>query len=335
MHARDKLAMGVLAAAGAAWGARAWLRARRWIELDNRVVVITGSDSGFGLVQARQVAEQGAIVVLAARNADALAAAADAVRSEGAREVLAVPVDVSNQADAEQLIELTVERFGRIDVLINTAGQMLVGAEPTLTLDDLRALMAVNFWGAVYTSRAALRHMRAARFGRIANVSSIGGRFAAPHMQPYTISKFALTGYTKSLRPEALRDNIYVTGIYPSTIRTGGHRHAWFKGNHEAEYSWFSLGDVIPGVATSVETAARMAIRGIQGGDPEVIIGLGARLKLAVDGILPNWSSELMDLLENAFPEATNLDAPAVQGRDIHGQVADFTNRIIPARARP
>jgi NAD(P)-dependent dehydrogenase (short-subunit alcohol dehydrogenase family) len=136
---------------------------------------------------------------------------------------------------------------------------MLVGAEPTLKIEDLRALMDVNFWGAVYTSRAALPYMRKARFGRIANVSSIGGRFAAPHMQPYTVSKFALTGYTKSLRSEALRDNIYVTGIYPSTIRTGGHRHAWFKGNVEAEYTWFSLGDVIPGIAASVETPAEQS----------------------------------------------------------------------------
>jgi short-subunit dehydrogenase len=154
-------------------------------------------------------------------------------------------------------------------------------------------------------------------------------------MQPYTVSKFALTGYTKSLRPEAIRDNIYVTGIYPSTIRTGGHRHAWIKGNQEAEYSWFSLGDVIPGVAVSVETAARMAIRAIQGGDPEVIIGLPGRLKIAIDGLMPNWSSELTDLLENAFPDPANLHAPAVQGRDIRGTIPDFTNRMVPGRTRP
>lgn len=335
MQTRDKVALGAIAAAGAMWGARAWLRSRRWIELRDRVVVITGSDSGFGLIQARQVAAQGAIVVLAARDAEALDAAAEAVRRDGAREAVAIPTDVTRPDEAGRLIDATVERFGRIDVLINTAGQMLVGAEPTLTLDDLRALMDVNFWGAVYTTRAALPHMRRAQFGRIANVSSIGGRFAAPHMQPYTVSKFALTGFTKSLRPEALRDKIYVTGIYPTTMRTGGHRHAWFKGDREAEYSWFSLGDVLPVVSASVESAARQAIRGIQGGDPEVIIGLGARLKIAIDGLMPNWSSEMMDLLEPAFPAPANLGAPAVQGRDIRGTIPDFTNRIVPARARP
>jgi NAD(P)-dependent dehydrogenase (short-subunit alcohol dehydrogenase family) len=335
MRTRDKLALGAIAAAGTMWGAKAWLRSRRWIELRDRVVVITGAASGFGLIQARQAAAQGAIVVLAARDAEVLDEAAESVRREGAREVLAIPTDVSKQEEAERLIDQTVERFGRIEVLINTAGLMLVGAEPTLTLDDFRTLMDVNFWGAVYTSRAALRHMRPARFGRIANVSSVGGRFAAPHMMPYTTSKFALTGYTKSLRPEALRDNIYVTGIYPSTIRTGGHRHAWIKGNQTAEYSWFSLGDVIPGVATSVETAARMTLKGIQSGDPEVIIGLAGRIKIAIDGLMPDWSSEMIDLLENAFPAPTNLESPAVQGKDIHGKIPDFTNPLVPKRARP
>jgi len=335
MRTQDKLALGTMVAAGTMWGARAWLRSRRWIELRDRVIVITGSDSGFGLIQARQVAAQGAIVVLAARDARKLDAAAEAVRREGASEVLAIPTDVSKPDEARWLIDTAVERFGRLDVLINTAGLMLVGAEPTVTLDDLRNLMDVNFWGAVYTTRAALPHMRQARFGRIANVSSIGGRVAVPHMQPYTVSKFALTGYTKSLRPEALRDNIYVTGIYPMTIRTGGHRHAWFKGNREAEYSWFSLGDVIPGLAASAERAARKAIRGIQGGDPEVIIGLGARLQIAIDSLLPNWSAEMMDLLEYALPAPTNLDGPALQGREIHGLIPDFTNRVVPDRARP
>jgi NAD(P)-dependent dehydrogenase (short-subunit alcohol dehydrogenase family) len=335
MRTETKLALGAIAAAGTMWGARAWLRSRRWVELRDRVVVITGSDSGFGLVQARQVAAQGAIVVLAARDAGKLEQAAEAVQRDGAQDVLAVPTDVAKPDQAERLIAQTVERFGRIDVLINTAGLMIVGAEPTLSLEDMHWMMNVNFWGAVHTTRAALPHMRRARFGRIANVSSVGGRFAAPHMLPYTVSKFALTGYTKSLRPEALRDNIYVTGIYPSVIRTGGHRHAWIKGNQEAEYSWFSLGDVIPGVATSVETAARIAIHAIQSGDPEAIIGLGARLKIAIDGLMPNWSAELMDLMENAFPAPTNLEAPAVQGRDIHGTIPDFTNKQVPDRARP
>jgi hypothetical protein len=92
---------------------------------------------------------------------------------------------------------------------------------------------------------------------------------------------------------------------------------------------------VIPGVAVSAETAAMLTLKGIQGGDPEVIIGLAGRIKIAIDGLMPDWSSEMMDLLENAFPAATNLDAPAVQGKEIHGKIPDFTNPLVPERARP
>lgn len=335
MRTRDKLSLGAVAAVGASVAMRSWLRSRRWIELRDRVVVITGSDSGFGLIQARQVAVQGAIVVLASRDGERLEAAAEAVRNEGAREILAIPTDVSKQDEAQRLIDLTVERFGRIDVLINTAGLMIVGAEPTLTLDDYRSLMDVNFWGAVYTSRAALPYMRKAKFGRIANVSSVGGRFVVPHMLPYVTSKFALTGYTKGLRAEAARDNIFVTGIYPTTIRTGGQRHAWFKGNQKAEYSWFGLGDVIPIVATSVETAAKQAIYAIQAGDPEIVIGLGGWLRIALEGLIPNWTAEMTGLVERIMPAPVDLNAPAVQGRDIHGTIPDFNNRMVPERARP
>jgi NAD(P)-dependent dehydrogenase (short-subunit alcohol dehydrogenase family) len=335
MRARDKLVLGSIAVGGTMWAARQALRYRRWVELRDRVVVITGSDSGFGLVQARQVAEQRAIVVLAARNPRKLEAAEEAVRREGAREVLAVPTDVSKEADARQLIDVTVERFGRVDVLINTAGIILVGPEPALDTEDFRTLLGVNFWGAVHTTRAALPYMRRAKFGRIANVSSLGGVSVAPHMLPYTVSKYALTGYTKGLRPEALRDNIYVTGVYPSVIHTGGHRHAWFKGDLEAEYSWFSLGDVLPGVAVSVETAARKTIRGIQAGDPDVFIGMGVRLRMALDGLWPNWSAEMVDLMEYVFPEPVSHGAPAVQGKHIRGEVPDFTNRMVPDRTRP
>ncbi len=146
MRTEKRLALGVGLVVGAMWSARQWLRAKRWIELRDRVVVITGSDSGFGLVQARQAAQQGAILVLASRNVEKLESAAEAVRKEGAREVIAAPTDVSDPRQAQELIDLTVERFGRIDVLINTAGLMLVGAEPTITLDDMRTLMDVNFW---------------------------------------------------------------------------------------------------------------------------------------------------------------------------------------------
>ncbi len=335
MKTTEKLALGLLAGAGALWGTRAFLRHRRWMDLSGRVVVITGADGGFGLILARQVAQAGAVVVLAARNAEALETAAADLRSHGAQDALAVPTDVSDEDQARRLILTAAERFGRIDVLLNNAGLMLVGAVPTLTIEDFRSILNTNFWGTVNPTMAALPIMREQQFGRIANVVSVGGRFVIPHMAPYIASKFALTGFTRAIRAEASRDNVLVTGIYPATIRTGGHTHAWFKGDTQGEYRWFALADTLPGLSTSAEAAATQAIRAIQGGDPEVIIGLAARLNVAFDGLFPDWSAELMALLERAMPAPADLDAPAVQGREIRGEIADFVNRLVPSAARP
>ena len=148
MRTQEKLAVGAIAAAGAMWGMRAWLRcASAGIELRDRVVVITGSDSGFGLIQARQVAEQGAIVVLAARNGEALEAAADAVALAAQAIWPPFPPMFPSRRRPSACLNPTVARFGRIDVVINTAGLMLVGPEPTMTIDDFRYLMDVNFGG--------------------------------------------------------------------------------------------------------------------------------------------------------------------------------------------
>ena len=334
MKTSHKLVLGALAGAGVLWGTRALLRKMRWMDLRDRVVLITGADSGFGLILAKQIAGQGASLVLAARKADRLEAAAEEVRGAGASEVLVVPTDISVESQANDLIAKALEHFGRIDVLINNAGQILVGAQPTLSLDDYRDLMATNFWGAVYTSHAALPFMRERGEGRIANVGSVGGRFAIPHMLPYVASKYALTGYTKALRAEAARAGVLVTGIYPATIRTGGHTHAWFKGDADAEYRWFALSDSIPGIATSAEIAAEKAIFAIQAGDPEVIIGLAGKLNVAFEGLFPDWSAELVALIEKAMPAPANVGQPAVQGEELHGRFAEFVNRMVPQIAR-
>ena len=135
------------------------------------------------------------------------------------------------------LVNLAAEKFGQVDILINNAGIIQVGPVETLTLRDIEEAMATNFWGAVYCTMAAIPHMRRQRFGRIGNVISIGGKVPTPHLVAYSASKFALTGFTESLRAELAKDGILVTGVYPHIMRTGGHVHALIKGDHETEYS--------------------------------------------------------------------------------------------------
>src|SRR4051794_13811421 len=161
MKNRDKLALGLLAGVGLAWGARAWLRSRRRIELEGRVVLITGGTTGHGLLVAKLAADQGALVVVAARDPPEIRAAEDELRRPGARDVLAIPTDVTDEAQVRALAGRTLDRFGRIDVLVNNAGTIGVGPLETMTLDDFRQVMETNFWGALRMTWAVLPHMRA------------------------------------------------------------------------------------------------------------------------------------------------------------------------------
>ena len=335
MRNRDAILLGALAGAGALWGARAWRRARRRIDLTDRVVVVTGASSGHGLIVARLAAERGAHLVLAARSLDRLEAARPELLRQGARSVLTVATDVRDEAQVRSLIGQAISRHGRVDVLINNAGLIQVGPVETMTLDDFRDAMATNYWGAVHASLAVLPHMKAQGFGRIGIVSSIGGKVAAPHLLPYTASKFALTGFTEGLRAELLKDNILVTGLYPGTMRTGGHTHAEFKGDHQAEYTWFALGDSIPGLASSAESVARKFLDGICDGEVEVLVGWQTHLGVLMHSLLPEETSELLALVNRFLPRSEGRPTAAVRGEDLVGIAPDILNQAVPTGTRP
>jgi NAD(P)-dependent dehydrogenase (short-subunit alcohol dehydrogenase family) len=335
MNNGAKVALGLLAGAAALHGTRAWLRGRRRIDLDGRVVLITGGSTGLGFLLAKEAAARGAILVLNARDPGELAAAEAEVRAAGAADVLAAPGDVGVEEEAARVVRDAVERFGRLDVLVNNAGTILVGPEAAVTLDDYRRVMATNFWGALHCTLAALPAMRRAGFGRIANISSIGGLVAVPHLAPYCASKFALTGLTRCLRAELARYGILVTGVYPKTIRTGGHTHAWFKGDADAEYLWFAAGDTLPLLSASAGSVGRRVLDALAHGDPEVMPSIVARLAVAADALMPDWTAELRALVESRMPPPTNLGAPAVRGSEIEGRLAELLTRMVPDAARP
>jgi NAD(P)-dependent dehydrogenase (short-subunit alcohol dehydrogenase family) len=334
MTNRDRILIGALAGAGAAWGARQLLRMARRITLEDRVVVITGASTGHGLMVARYAARRGARLVLAARETENLSAAELEMIHQGARDVLAVPTDVNDRAQCQYLVDVTTERHGRVDVLVNNAGIIQVGPMETMTIRDFEEALATNFWGAVYCTLAAVPYMRERRFGRIANVVSVGGKFPAPHLLPYTASKFALAGLTQALRVELAKDGILVTGVYPHLMRTGGHVHAWVKGDRPAEYTWFALGDTLPLISTSAEYVARRLWRAVCAGDAEVIVGWPAAVAATVHNLCPNWTLEGLALINRLLPEPAGTGGP-VRGQDVPGRLPEFLSQQVPAPARP
>jgi short-subunit dehydrogenase len=194
--------------------------------------------------------------------------------------------------------------------------------------------MATNFWGAVYCSLAAIPYMRQRRFGRIGNVVSIGGKVPTPHLLPYTSSKFALTGFTKALRAELAKDGILVTGIYPHLMRTGGHVHAYVKGDRAVEYSLFALGDTLPIVSVSAESVARRLWDAVRHGDPEVIAGWPSVIAAKVHALFPNWTAEALSLIAGLLPRDDESIVP-VRGEDVPGRLPEALSRQIPPGTRP
>lgn len=188
----------------------------------DQVVIVTGASSGIGRALALQLAGQGAKVILAARRAELLEQVAAACRQAGG-EALAVPTDVSEEAQCKALVETTITTFGRLDMLVNNAGLAVIARlEDYADLSLFHHTMGVNFYGAVYCTYYALPHLIRSH-GRIVTVSSLGGKAPLPYNSPYIASKFALHGFFDSLRIEMVKHEVSVTIICPFWVVTGFH----------------------------------------------------------------------------------------------------------------
>jgi NAD(P)-dependent dehydrogenase (short-subunit alcohol dehydrogenase family) len=192
----------------------------RLAPLDEQVIVITGASSGIGLVTAREAARRGACVVLAARNAQALEDAAAGIRSGGGRAVSAV-ADVSDPAQVDAIAECAIKQFGRIDTWVNNAAVSMYGRIADLPIEDMRRQMDVNYWGQVYGSRVAVRHLRD-RGGALINVGSALSDRAIPLQGGYCAAKHALKAFTDTLRMEIEEAGlpVSVTLVKPASIDT-------------------------------------------------------------------------------------------------------------------
>lgn len=179
----------------------------------DKVIIITGASSGIGLASARLFGSCGAKVVMAARHLDKLQAEVPSV-SANPENVLCVKTDVSREEDCRELIDKTVERFGRIDILVNNAGISMRAMFRDLDLSVIRSLMDVNFWGTVYCTKYALPYLLQSK-GSVVGVISIAGYSALPARTGYSASKYAIRGFLDTIRIEHLRDGLNVLVFAP------------------------------------------------------------------------------------------------------------------------
>ncbi|MHB1334113.1 MAG: SDR family oxidoreductase, partial [Sulfuriferula sp.] len=187
--------------------------------IEGKIVVITGTSSGLGEATARHLSEQGATVVLGARRIDRIIALAkELAGSEG--KAIAVQTDVTQSAQVQKLVDTAVEKYGRIDVMINNAGLMPHSPLDRLKIDDWDRMIDVNIKGVLYGIAAALPYMQKQKSGHIINVSSVAGHKVRPASAVYAATKHAVLALSEGLRQEVKPYNIRTTVISPGAIDT-------------------------------------------------------------------------------------------------------------------
>ena len=188
----------------------------RGLEIRGSVAVVTGASSGIGAATARELARQGAAVVLAARRAERIHALAEEIAWQGGR-ALAVPTDVTARTDVDRLVDRTIEAYGRIDVLVNNAG---VGGGSSIDARDkmMQQIVAVNLLAPARCVQAALPHMRRQGRGVIVNIGSVAGEIGVSAL--YSGTKFGVRGLSDALRRELRRNHIAIVLVEPGFIRT-------------------------------------------------------------------------------------------------------------------
>jgi len=190
------------------------------VSLKNKVVLITGASSGFGEDAARLFAREGCKVVLAARRLDRLQALAAEIQNEGG-EALAIPVDLSQPAEIELMVQTALDLYERIDILFNNAGYGSVDWFEKLKPErDIETIIRVNLIGTMLVTRAVLPQMLERGEGHIINMASVAGLIAAPLITTYSASKYGVRAFTDALRREVSPFGIKVSGIYPGPATT-------------------------------------------------------------------------------------------------------------------
>ncbi|QJE73847.1 SDR family oxidoreductase [Aerophototrophica crusticola] len=254
-----------------------------------QVVWITGASSGIGEALAKELAGQGARLVLSARRQAELERVRDACGGHNAPVVL-LPLDVADTDSAPQAVARALEAFGRVDMLVNNAGisQRSLARDTSLEVD--RRIMEVNFFGTVALTKALLPHLVTQGSGRLVAISSIVGKFGSPLRSAYSASKHALHGFFDSLRAELAGTGVQVTLVCPGFIRTEVSANA-LTGDGSAQ------GFTDPGQANGMDPAvfARHMLDALARGEREVVIGGKEAQYVRIKRFFPDLFARLLE----------------------------------------
>lgn len=192
--------------------------------LKQKVAIVTGASSGIGEATAIALAAAGAKVAIIARRSERLETLTQRIQQNGG-EALPITADVANEAQVQDMVSATKDKWGRVDILVNNAGVMLLGPIYEANTEDWRRMFDVNVLGLMYATHAILPLMKAQGEGHIVNISSVAGRVANAGTGVYNATKWAVGAFSESLRKEVHKDKIRVTIIEPGLVATELPQH--------------------------------------------------------------------------------------------------------------
>lgn len=255
-------------------------------EIKGLRVLITGASSGIGRAVALELARRGAELTLASRRLLSLKKVAEDIQSAfpDAHRPLIVRCDVTDRQEVKSLVERSVRRWGGIDVLINNAGIGVYGDTEFTTLDDFRAVMEVNFFGAVQCLQEVLPLMKRARKGLIVNITSVAGKHGVPYLGAYGATKAALSVLGQSLRAELSDSGVSVLNVYPSYTQTDFFRNEKKVGGARRPH----------GPYASPQKVARAVVRAVESRKHNLVLSLEGKALALTQGLFPGLVEKAM-----------------------------------------
>jgi NAD(P)-dependent dehydrogenase (short-subunit alcohol dehydrogenase family) len=264
-------------------------------DFSKKVAVITGAGSGIGQALAVALAERGCIVALADVNQNGLQATRGQVVAAGATCSTHV-VDVADREAVEAFAAEVFQEHGAVHLVINNAGVTLVDQAERVSYEDFNWIMNINFWGVVYGTKAFLPYLWQVDEAHIVNVSSLFGLVAMPAQSTYNASKFAVRGFTESLKMDLAGSSIGVSCVHPGGIKTSIGKHARVREDSISVSKEELLAEFEKRATTTPERAAAVIIRGIEKKRRRILIGFDARLFDWISRLFPGSYERIFGL---------------------------------------
>jgi NAD(P)-dependent dehydrogenase (short-subunit alcohol dehydrogenase family) len=282
-------------------------------EISGRVAVVTGAASGIGRALAYELARRGAKLALSDVDTAGLAETCQHARVIGA-DVHQQPLDVTDRDAVLDYADTVAAHFGAVNIVINNAGVAFTGDIEDMNFEQIERVIDVDFWGVVHGTKAFLPHLIASGEGHVVNISSLFGLLSMPGQSAYNAAKFAVRGFTESLRQEMILAGhpVEVTCVHPGGIKTAIARNGGAAAGHDAaELAAFFDAKL---AKTSPESAARTIVRAIIANQPRTLVGTDAKVLHAVIRIFgARYQRIFTTVAKRVMPRSVRTDGPPTE----------------------